>query len=175
MRRCRETSSKGNIRFVQVCKKLSPKLLRFRETSPYQTNEFNEGGHRLFPIRRQSDQKPLSPKDYVAIIGDVLRMKKNICLCRHFDRMDKLLVHRSNHIKYIDVSWLSLSAIHYLPMKNIFQVWPINVFDPKNDNLFDVVSMFMMQLGCIINMLPSWKRLHMRVFLCESDDNDSSR
>ncbi|KAG4070483.1 hypothetical protein HA402_005715 [Bradysia odoriphaga] len=125
------------------------------ETSPYQTNAFNEGGHRLFPIRRQNDPKPLSPRDYVAIIGDVLRMKKNICLCRHFDRMDKLLVHRSNHIKYIDV-------------------WPINVFDPKNDNPFDVVSMFMMQLGCIINMLPSWKRLHMRVFLCESDDTDTS-
>lgn len=58
----------------------------------------------MFPVRKQSDQKPLSPRDYVAIIGDVLRMKKNICLCRHFHRMDKVLVHRSNHIKYIDVS-----------------------------------------------------------------------
>lgn len=86
----------------------------FSETSPYQTNEFNEGGHRMFPIRRQSDQKPLSAKDYVAIIGDVLRMKKNICLCRHFHRMDKLLVHRSNHIKYIDVSYqFSSSMFHY--------------------------------------------------------------
>lgn len=80
-------------------------FVRFSETSPYQTNEFNEGGHRLFPIRRQNDQKPLSPKEYVAIIGDVLRMKKNICLCRHFHRMDKMLVQRSNHIKYIDVSF----------------------------------------------------------------------
>lgn len=60
----------------------------------------------MFPVRKQSDQKPLSPRDYVAIIGDVLRMKKNICLCRHFHRMDKVLVHRSNHIKYIDVSVL---------------------------------------------------------------------
>lgn len=81
-------------------------LAHFSETSPYQTNEFNEGGHRLFPIRRQSDQKPLSPREYVAVIGDVLRMKKNICLARHFHRMDKNLVHRSNHIKYIDVSFI---------------------------------------------------------------------
>ncbi|KAJ6647864.1 Solute carrier family 12 member 9 [Pseudolycoriella hygida] len=125
------------------------------ETSPFLTNDFNEGGHRLFPIRKQNDEKPLTPREYVAIISDVLRMKKNVCLCRYFHRMDKVFMHRSNHIKYIDV-------------------WPINVFDPKNDNPFDVVSMFMMQLGCIINMLPSWKRLHMRVFLCESHDSASN-
>lgn len=102
------------------------------------------------------NDKTLTASDYVTIISDVLRMKKNLCLCRHFHRMDKSLVLRSSHIKYIDV-------------------WPINVFDPKNEDPFDVVSLFMMQLSCIINMLPAWKRLHLRVFLCESDNPSDTR
>lgn len=96
----------------------------------------------------------LTPEEYVAIICDVLRMQKNICLCRHFSRLDKHVIAKSNHIIYIDV-------------------WPINVFDPTNNNPFDVVSLFMLQLACIINMLPKWKSLQLRVFLCES--NNSSR
>lgn len=59
-----------------------------------------------------------------------------------------LFLFRSNHIKYIDV-------------------WPINVFDPKNGDPFDTVSLFMMQLATIINMLPKWKRLTLRIFLCD--------
>lgn len=102
------------------------------------------------------NDKTLTASDYVTIISDVLRMKKNLCLCRHFHRMDKSLVLRSTNIKYIDV-------------------WPINVFDPKNEDPFDVVSLFMMQLSCIINMLPAWKRLHLRVFLCESDNPSDTR
>lgn len=91
----------------------------------------------------------------MAIISDVLRMKKNICLCRHFHRLDKHAIAKSNHIQYIDV-------------------WPINVFDPTNNNPFDVVSLFMLQLACIITMLPKWKKLQLRVFLCESGMSSST-
>lgn len=107
-----------------------------------------------FELRSAGTRRHLEPEEYVAIICDVLRMKKNICLCRHFHRLDKHLIAKSNHITYIDV-------------------WPINVFDPTNNNAFDVVSLFMLQLACIINMLPKWKKLEVRVFLCEP--NNSSR
>nr|XP_029732626.1 solute carrier family 12 member 9-like isoform X2 [Aedes albopictus] len=120
------------------------------ENSPYKTAEFDDNGIKLFPFRRSGEQKPLLATDYVQIIDDVLRMKKNICLCRHFHRLDKQMIARSNHIRYIDV-------------------WPVNIFEPKNEDPFDVVSQFMMQLACIINMLPVWKRLELRVFLCESE------
>lgn len=66
-----------------------------------------------------------------------------------------IFIFRSNHIKYIDV-------------------WPINMFDPKNEDPFNVVSLFMMQLACIINMLPIWKKLQLRVFLCETEANNES-
>lgn len=120
------------------------------DNSPYNTEEFSGAGMRMFPIRRQGDEKTLTGQEYVAIVCDILRMNKNVCLCRHFHRLDKTFIGRSNHYKYIDV-------------------WPINAFEPKNENHFDVVSHFMMQLACIINMLPKWKRLQLRIFLCETD------
>lgn len=122
------------------------------DTSPYQTHAFGAAALRRFPMRRQADAKTLSAREYVAIVCDVLRMKKNVCVCRHFQRMDKQAVLRNNHVKYLDV-------------------WPVNVFDPSNEDPFDVVSLFMLQLSCIINMLPAWKRLHLRVFLCEPDQD----
>lgn len=124
------------------------------DTSSFQTTTFNENGRRLFPVRKNAEDKTLTAENYVSIICDVLRMKKNICLCRHFHRMNKSMIAKSNHIRYIDV-------------------WPINVFDPRNEDPFDVVSLFMLQLGCIINMLPAWKRLHMRVFLCDAKEYDT--
>ncbi|XP_053693101.1 solute carrier family 12 member 9 [Sabethes cyaneus] len=125
------------------------------ENSPYKTSEFDGDGKKLFPYRHNGEQKQLLATDYVQIIDDVLRMKKNICLCRHFHKLDKQLIARSNHIRYIDV-------------------WPVNLFEPKNEDPFDVVSLFMMQLSCIINMLPVWKKLELRVFLCESETPSES-
>ncbi|XP_052864706.1 solute carrier family 12 member 9 [Anopheles cruzii] len=120
------------------------------EDSPYRTNEFDGDGMKLFPYRKNGDVKTLDVVEYVRIIDDVLRMKKNLCLCRHFHRLDKQMIARNNHIRYIDV-------------------WPVNIFEPKNEDSFDVVSQFMLQLACIINMLPVWKKLELRVFLCESE------
>ena len=124
----------------------------FSDKSPYQTNEFNSEGMKLFPFRKQNDFKQMGADEYVNIISDVLRMKKNICLCRHFHNLNKQTIAKSNHIKFIDV-------------------WPINIFDPRNEDPFDVVSLFMMQLACIINMLPVWKKFQLRVFLCETDSS----
>lgn len=126
----------------------------YSDESLYKTVKFDANNDKVFPIRPDGVREHLTPEEYVAIICDVLRMKKNICLCRHFHRLDKHLIAKSNHILYIDV-------------------WPINVFDPTNNNPFDVVSLFMLQLACIINMLSKWKKLELRVFLCES--NNSSR
>uniref|UniRef100_A0A1B0CEI6 Solute carrier family 12 member 9 n=2 Tax=Lutzomyia longipalpis TaxID=7200 RepID=A0A1B0CEI6_LUTLO len=101
-------------------------------------------GTRIFPTRDQADTEETLTEGYVAIVDDVLRMRR-----MHFQRMDKGHIGRSNHIKYIDV-------------------WTVNVFNPTNEDPFDVVSQFMLQLSCILNMLPIWKKLHVRVFLCET-------
>jgi potassium/chloride transporter 9 len=55
---------------------------------------------------------------------------------------------RNSNFKYIDV-------------------WPVNFFQPSDQDPFDTTSLFMLQLACIINMVPNWKNLHLRVFHCE--------
>ena len=32
-------------------------------------------------------------------------------------------------------------------------VWPVNFFQPHDDDAFDTTSLFMLQLACIINMV----------------------
>jgi solute carrier family 12 (potassium/chloride transporters), member 9 len=124
------------------------------ENSPYRTNKFTSSNTGiLFPHRKMNEGKSLGQDDYVSIVSDVLRMKKNVCLCRHFHRLNKTTISKSNHIKFIDL-------------------WPINIFDPSNSDPFDTASKFMMQLACIINMLPVWKNLQLRVFLCEVGENE---
>lgn len=62
---------------------------------------------------------------------------------------------RNSSIKYIDV-------------------WPVNFLQPTDQDPFDTSSLFMLQLACIINMVPVWKNLHLRVFQCENIQNDSN-
>lgn len=66
-----------------------------------------------------------------------------------------LLCFRNSSLKYIDV-------------------WPVNFFQPTDQDPFDTTSLFMLQLACIINMVPIWKNLHLRVFHCEVSDNNAS-
>ncbi|BFF96311.1 solute carrier family 12 member 9 [Drosophila madeirensis] len=118
-------------------------------SSPYKTDDFNAGEVHNFPIRRDGDPKHFKVQEYVQILCDTLRMKKNLCLCRNFQRLDKNFIAISKHVKYIDV-------------------WPINVFNPTSGDPFDMVSLFMMQLAVI--MLAKWKHLRVRIFLCETND-----
>lgn len=62
---------------------------------------------------------------------------------------------RNSNLKYIDV-------------------WPVNFFQPSDQDPFDTTSLFMLQLACIINMVSVWKNLHLRVFHCEISDSDAS-
>ncbi|KAH8377328.1 hypothetical protein KR093_004893 [Drosophila rubida] len=130
----------------------APKDFFQNGTSPYKTDDFNAGDIQNFPIRRDGQPKHFEVQEYVEILCDTLRMKKNLCLCRNFQRLDKNFITISKHVKYIDV-------------------WPINVFNPTTGDPFDMISLFMMQLAVI--MLAKWKHLRVRVFLCETNEERS--
>ena len=68
--------------------------------------------------------------------------------------MRRFSTFRNSNFKYIDV-------------------WPVNFFQPTDQDPFDTTSLFMLQLACIINMVPVWKNLHLRVFHCEISENTS--
>jgi hypothetical protein len=51
--------------------------------------------------------------------------------------------------------------------KKYIDVWPINFLNPGESDAFDTTSLFMMQLACIVNMVPLWSRLKLRLCICD--------
>ncbi|XP_043280493.1 solute carrier family 12 member 9 [Venturia canescens] len=124
-------------------------------TSIFDNNSTINGNSSTFPNRQSGRTKTLNPVEYVGMCLDVLRMKKNLCLCRNFHGLDKSQIAKNGSFAYIDV-------------------WPVNFFQPSDQDPFDTTSLFMLQLACIINMVPVWKNLHLRVFHCEISESDSN-
>ncbi|XP_012289168.1 solute carrier family 12 member 9 isoform X2 [Orussus abietinus] len=131
----------------------------FFQNSQYTTTAFDnvngEANGTLFPLRRSGEEKSIDRIQYVGMCMDVLKMKKNLCLCRNFHLLDKSRINKNSNLKYIDV-------------------WPVNFFQPSDQDPFDTTSLFMLQLACIINMVPTWKNLHLRVFNCEIAESETS-
>ncbi|RZF34413.1 hypothetical protein LSTR_LSTR012275 [Laodelphax striatellus] len=126
------------------------RTVRFQRSEEEEEEEGDGGGSsELFILRQSADEKQLTGEEFVSLISDVLRMKKNVCVCRHFHTLDKAAV-KSGKYKYIDV-------------------WPVNFFQPTAEDPFNTTSLFMLQLACIINMVRGWKHLQLRVFLCDSN------
>ncbi|KAG7210794.1 hypothetical protein KM043_012285 [Ampulex compressa] len=131
----------------------------FFQDSQYSTHMFENvttfPNNTVFPLRQSNTEKNMEAAQYVGMCSDVLRMKKNLCLCRNFQLLDKTQITKNSNLKYIDV-------------------WPVNFFQPTDQDPFDTTSLFMLQLACIINMVPVWKNLHLRVFHCEISDSSAS-
>ncbi|XP_016837953.1 solute carrier family 12 member 9 [Nasonia vitripennis] len=131
----------------------------FFQNSQYATTMFENvttyANGKVFPLRQSNTDKTVDELQYVEMCQDVLNMKKNLCLCRNFHILDKSQLTKNSNFKYIDV-------------------WPVNFFQPSDQDPFDTTSLFMLQLACIINMVPNWKNLHLRVFHCEVTKSSSS-
>ncbi len=102
-----------------------------------------------FPeLRTPQEHKLLSSAEYVLMIQDVLKMQKNLCLFRHFDDLDKTKLFKNKKEHFVDV-------------------WPLNLFNPDTANYFDTTCLFLLQLACILHMVPGWKSTStLRIFLC---------
>lgn len=108
-----------------------------------------------------SANQRLSPRDYVGIIADTLNLNKNICLARHFYKLDKEGIFKS----------LSTSGPKYV------DVWPVDLVRPQNaSTTWDNSSLFLLQLACILSMVDTWKsKITLRVFLCVTSLQDMQR
>ncbi|XP_018336635.1 solute carrier family 12 member 9 isoform X2 [Agrilus planipennis] len=109
--------------------------------SPYKNQNFSNC---MFTIPPENG---LEPTEYVKMIDDVLRLKKNVCLCRNFYKLQKDAFKNSN--------------------KGYIDVWPVNLLNPNEKDAFDNTSLFMMQLACIVNMVPKWSKLTLRICVCD--------
>jgi potassium/chloride transporter 9 len=94
----------------------------------FRTDKFQD----MFSLRNGQDHR-LSVVEYVEIIRDIIKLNKNVCLCRNMAQLDKGKVARKKHL-FIDV-------------------WPINFFSGDPNSLMDTTSLFLLQLACILNMV----------------------
>ncbi|KAK3104628.1 hypothetical protein FSP39_006597 [Pinctada imbricata] len=108
-------------------------------------------------IRKVDEPKNLDQEEYVKLIRDSLKMSKNVCLCRGFHHLSKQNITNSHNGNfYIDV-------------------WPVNLFRPDTASYFDNTCLFMLQLACILDMVPAWrKHTKLRVFLCLNAQTDDT-
>ena len=128
--------------------------------SPFATHKF-EG---IFPALRQlqdtTDPDIFSPprptkEEFIGTIGDILRMEKNICLSRHFQHLNRKTLYGPNQERVLSVQ----------PSNKLFlDVWLVNFISPADLDFDDITSHCLLQLASIVNIVPGWKKLKIRVF-----------
>lgn len=111
---------------------------------------FGNVGEDVFKIRRNG--RP-SRVEYVAMIKDaMMKLQKIVCLARHFHLFDvKRLGEKDTLINYIDI-------------------WPLDFFDPREspDNCANLI----MQLACVLHMVPKWKSTTtIRLLVCSNHED----
>ncbi|CAG9570365.1 unnamed protein product [Danaus chrysippus] len=117
----------------------------FRDpSSPYKTSMFDlEGGEVVFPARASK----ISVTEYVRIVSDVLCVGKNVCLCRHFHKLDmEAIAKRSSSSRSIDV-------------------WLVEPLRPSREEPFSVRALFALQLAAVVRSARGWTRLGLRVHI----------
>lgn len=109
-------------------------------------------------LRQHVGKKCLTKEEYVKIVWDgIFCLQKNVCLARHFHKLDKKALMKKGKKKYVDL-------------------WPINFFNPKAAMSIDNCWQFIMQLACILNMVSGWKtNTIIRVFMCVSAHAENSQ
>ena len=107
----------------------------------------------------------MSKEEFVGIIIDILKLRKNVCLCRHFQTLNKDSLFKPGRASIFGTK---------TKKKMYIDVWLLDFFSPWNTNVTDTSSLFILQLACIVNMVPRWKTLKLRVFLAAKDQGSTS-
>ena len=146
-------------------------------------NILHQGGNQESDNSVFSKKKQVSKLEYMGIIQDILKMQKNLCLCRHFQHLNKksALGHfKRGHsrLRSEDIGMMRAhDEYHHLEpskeklkegRKSFLDVWLVDFFAPSlKTDVADTTSLFTLQLACIVNMVPRWKKLKIRVFLVQ--------
>ena len=138
---------------VDTLVRFKPKSMLNRKIFELRSHQLNNGdGNNFGPFEIFDDirfEKAFSNIDYVLMIQDAIKLRKNVCLFRHFQNMDKVRVKNNGAPMFIDM-------------------WPVNFFDIFSTSVnFDKTCLFLLQLGCILHMVPGWrKHTKLRIFAC---------
>jgi len=103
----------------------------------------------------------ISSTEYVSMMTDTLKLEKNLILCRHFQKLNESELFKSER-KFLKKTKKS----QYL------DIWPINFFSHLETDISDNTSLFLMQIACIVHMVPHWKDLKLRIFTLSKEATD---
>lgn len=135
-------------------KRKRPKKRRFYGTNGDSVDEGMSDMYDFANPRQSDSERHISRREYLNMIHDAFKLKKNVCLLRHFHMLDKEAILKSTKAKYIDV-------------------WPVNFFRPDTANFYDNTCLFVLQLACILNMVATWKKKTiLRIFMCVEEQNE---
>jgi potassium/chloride transporter 9 len=104
---------------------------------------------KLPPLRQSVDGQNLSVKDYVGMIKDAIIMKKNVCILRHFEYLER----EGRARRYIDV-------------------WPLCVWQNET---FDTTFLLLLQLACVLHMKQGKSKAELRIFIVVENNEGSER
>ena len=86
---------------------------------------------------QNSSKRRISKEEYVGIIVDILKLRKNVCLCRHFQSLNKDSLFSLERKSVFDPK---------TPKKLYIDVWLVDFFSPSYTNVCDTSSLFILQL-----------------------------
>ena len=105
-------------------------------------------------------RRRISKEEFVGIISDILKLRKNVCLSRHFQNLNKASLFSTDKSTIFGTR---------TKKKLYLDVWLVDFFSPDSNVVSDTSSLFILQLACIVNMVPRWKKMQIRVFICARD------
>lgn len=132
-----------------------PQLDFLRQHPNYESIKKSGVNDNEFLSLRVDGQRNLNHHDYLTLIYEsIFKFKKNVCIGRYFNFYDKESL--SKHCnKRIDI-------------------WPINFFSPHKD-LPGNSWQFLLQLTCILQMVPGWKNsTKLRLFVTDQFESNGS-
>ncbi len=132
-------------------------------------------GKLFLSLREDNNKRSFTAEEYVSMLFDsVFRLQKNVCVARHFHLLEKVFnFNLKIKIKLFDdlvYYYFEFSKDLIVNSKNscYIDVWPINFFCPQiSITNIDNCWLFLMQLACVLHMVPGWKTsTTVRVFMC---------
>ncbi|XP_063694818.1 solute carrier family 12 member 9-like isoform X2 [Bolinopsis microptera] len=112
--------------------------------SKLRRNQSDSRGHidKLPEIETHTNNSRITVDSYIGVIKDVMALRKNLCILRHFDKLKRPSA--SSSALFIDV-------------------WPVPPHPAQTHIEDDTTSMFLLQLSCILHMVGSWGGTRLRV------------
>ncbi|TRY78351.1 hypothetical protein TCAL_01732 [Tigriopus californicus] len=116
----------------------------------------------LFPALQAPDERSSAPtaSEYLSIVGDVIKLGKNLCIYRHFQQL--------NHSSLFPRNRLGRTTRPTEPIH--MDVWLVDFFSGPNTTLATNCTTFILTMASLVTRVSRWKHLTLRVLIRSPQD-----